>query len=213
MSDGAVDGDSSDGSPRPRPPGTGPGRGAVKTETFGAVCAATGFNRDHARRALQQALRPRGVRPRPPRAPNYARVVAALEKCWAVENAPTGKWLAPILAELGPVGKLDIDDDTAPHGATGIGSAWPSRCGAPAGPAASARPLRGATSPSRHGAPFMPASIAYTPDVDSGHFVLRDADSHRVPSRRCRPGQGRHTTGVDSPARTARRGRSSSSAQ
>jgi len=40
-----------------------------------------------------------------------------LEKCWAVENAPAGKRLAPILAELVPVlrrwGELDIDDVTA----------------------------------------------------------------------------------------------------
>jgi len=58
------------------------------------------------------------MRPRAPRAPKYdARVVAALEKCWAVENAPAGKRLAPTLPELVPVlrrwGELDIDEDTA----------------------------------------------------------------------------------------------------
>ena len=53
------------------------------------MCAVTGLNRDYARRALKEALKPRVVRPRPPRAPKYdAKVVAALEKCWAVENAP-----------------------------------------------------------------------------------------------------------------------------
>ena len=84
------------------------------------MCGVTGFNRDDARRALKLklALRPRAVRPWPPRTPRYdARVVAALEKCWAVENAAAGKRLAPILAELVPVlrrwGELDIDEDTA----------------------------------------------------------------------------------------------------
>jgi Integrase core domain len=94
------------------------GSRAVKTEVLDAVCAVTGFNRDYARRALKQALRPRVVRPRPPRAPKYGpNVVAALEKCWAVENAPAGKRLAPVLVELVPVlrrwGELDIDDETA----------------------------------------------------------------------------------------------------
>ena len=56
------------------------------------VCAVTGFNRDYARRALKQALRPRVVKPRTPRPPTYdAKVVAALQKCWAVVNAPAGK--------------------------------------------------------------------------------------------------------------------------
>jgi hypothetical protein len=44
-------------------------------------------------------------------------VVGALEKCWAVLNAPAGKRLAPMLGELVPVlrgfGELTIDDDTA----------------------------------------------------------------------------------------------------
>ena len=58
------------------------------------------------------------VRPRPPRAPKYdSKVVAALEKCWAVVNAPAGKRLAPMLAELVPVlrryGELDLDEGTA----------------------------------------------------------------------------------------------------
>jgi hypothetical protein len=90
----------------------------VKSEILDVVCAVNGFNRDYARRALREALRPRVVRPRPARAPKYdAKVVAALEKCWAVANAPAGKRLAPILPELVPVllryGELDIDDDTA----------------------------------------------------------------------------------------------------
>jgi hypothetical protein len=91
---------------------------AGKSEILDLVCAVTGFNRDYARRALKQALRPRVVKPRTPRPPTYdAKVVAALQKCWAVVNAPAGKRLAPILAELVPLlrghGELDIDDDTA----------------------------------------------------------------------------------------------------
>ena len=77
---------------------------AGKSEILDLVCAVTGFNRDYARRALKQALRPRVVKPRTPRPPTYdAKVVAALQKCWAVVNAPAGKRLAPILAELVPV--------------------------------------------------------------------------------------------------------------
>ena len=81
-------------------------------------CAVTGFNRDYARRALKAALTPRVVKPPAPRPPKYdAKVVAALEKCWAVVNAPAGKRLAPILGELVPVlpqhGELDIDEDPA----------------------------------------------------------------------------------------------------
>ncbi len=50
-----------------------------------------------------------------PRTPTYdARTVAALTKCWAVLNAPAGKRLAPMLAELVPLlrrhGELDLDD-------------------------------------------------------------------------------------------------------
>jgi hypothetical protein len=91
---------------------------AGKSQILDLVCAVTGFNRDYARRALRQALKPRVVRPRIPRPPKYdGRVVIALERCWAVVNAPAGKRLAPILGELVPVlrghGELDIDDDTA----------------------------------------------------------------------------------------------------
>jgi hypothetical protein len=58
------------------------------------------------------------VRARSPRAPRYdARVVAALEKRWAVANAPAGKRLAQILAELLPVlrrhSELLVDDEVA----------------------------------------------------------------------------------------------------
>ena len=67
------------------------------------MCATTGWHRNHARKALAQALTPRLVRPRAPRRPIYgAEVIAALAFCWAVLGAPTGKRLAPIMAELVP---------------------------------------------------------------------------------------------------------------
>ena len=87
----------------------------LKGEILDTVCGLTGYHRDYARRALRTALTPRPVRPRAPRTPTYdARTVAALTKCWAVLNAPAGKRLAPMLAELVPLqrrhGELDLDD-------------------------------------------------------------------------------------------------------
>jgi hypothetical protein len=94
------------------------GSRTVKAEILDVVCAVTGFSRDCARRALKAALTPRVVKPRTRRRPKYdAKVVVALEKCWAVVNAPADKRPAPILGELVPVlrqhGELDIDEDTA----------------------------------------------------------------------------------------------------
>ena len=67
------------------------------------MCATTGWHRNHARKALSQALTPRLVLPRAPRRPIYgAEIIAALAFCWAVLGAPTGKRLAPIMAELVP---------------------------------------------------------------------------------------------------------------
>jgi hypothetical protein len=91
---------------------------ALKGEILDTVCGVTGYHRDYARRALRAALRPQPVRARAPRTPKYdPKVVAALEKCWAVLNAPAGKRLAPMLAELVPLlrhfRELDLDDDTA----------------------------------------------------------------------------------------------------
>jgi hypothetical protein len=82
------------------------------------LCEVTGFHRDYARRALRSALTLRVARPRVSRAPKYdGRVVAALEKCWPVLNAPAGKRLAPMLAELVPLlrrhRELDLDDAIA----------------------------------------------------------------------------------------------------
>jgi hypothetical protein len=91
---------------------------AGKAAILDSVCAVTGFNRDYARRALRNAPRPGIVVTRALREPRYgATVVGALEKCWAVLNAPAGKRLAPMLDELVPVlrrfGELAIDEDTA----------------------------------------------------------------------------------------------------
>lgn len=89
-------------------------KGAILDE----LCATTGWHRNHARKALGQALRPKIVRPRRPRAPKYgAEVLVALRFCWAVLGAPTGKRLAPVMAELVPTlrrfGELEVSDELA----------------------------------------------------------------------------------------------------
>lgn len=91
---------------------------ADKGRILDELCATTGWHRNHARKALAQARRPRVVRPRRARPPTYGpEVVAALRFCWAVLSAPTGKRLAPVLAELVPTlrrfGELDVDDELA----------------------------------------------------------------------------------------------------
>jgi hypothetical protein len=78
----------------------------------------TGWHRNHARRALAQALRPKVVQPRRPRPPTYSvDVVVALRFCWAVLGAPTGKRLAPVMGErvatLRRFGELDVSDELA----------------------------------------------------------------------------------------------------
>lgn len=91
---------------------------ATKSTILNELCATTGWHRDHARKALRRALRPRVVRSRPPRPPTYGpKVIAALVLCWTVLGMPAGKRLAPMLGELVMVlrrfGELDIDEDTA----------------------------------------------------------------------------------------------------
>jgi len=89
-------------------------KGAILDE----LCATTGGHRNHARRALGQALAPKVVRPRRPRVPKYGQdVVASLRFCWAVLGAPTGKRLAPVMGELVATlrrfGELDVSDELA----------------------------------------------------------------------------------------------------
>ena len=78
----------------------------------------TGWHRNHARKALTLALRPRIVQPREPRPPTYGpEVIVALRFCWAVLGAPCGKRLAAVMDDLvvrlRRFGELDIDDQIA----------------------------------------------------------------------------------------------------
>jgi len=91
---------------------------AEKGRILDELCATTGWHRNHARRALAQALRPKVVRARRPRPPTYSvDVVVALRFCWAVLGAPTGKRLAPVMGELVATlrrfGELDVSDELA----------------------------------------------------------------------------------------------------
>ena len=90
----------------------------VKGVILDELCANTGWHRNHARKALDAALRPRVVTPRSPRPAKYGpEVIAALTVCWKVLGMPAGKRLAPMLKELVAVlrhfGELTIDEDTA----------------------------------------------------------------------------------------------------
>ena len=92
---------------------------ADKGKILDELCATTGWHRNHARKALAGALRPRLVpAPRRRRTPVYGpEVLVALRFCWAVLGAPTGKRLAPVMSELVPTlrrfGELDISDELA----------------------------------------------------------------------------------------------------
>jgi len=91
---------------------------AAKGVILDELCATTGWHRNHARKALAAALRPRVVSPpRKARVPKYDEdTVAALRFCWAVLGAPTGKRLAPVIGELVPrlrrFEELKISEDT-----------------------------------------------------------------------------------------------------
>ena len=74
---------------------------ADKGKILEELCATTGWHRNHARKALGQALGPHVVRARRARPPTYGpEVLVALTFCWAVLGAPTGKRLAPVLGDL-----------------------------------------------------------------------------------------------------------------
>src|SRR6187397_2701252 len=71
---------------------------AEKSQILDAVCATTGWHRDHARRSIRQMVDRGGASPPPrtrrPVTLTYGPVViAALQRCWAVLDGPTGKRL------------------------------------------------------------------------------------------------------------------------
>ncbi|MDP9143854.1 MAG: transposase family protein [Actinomycetota bacterium] len=87
------------------------------------LCEVTGWHRDHARKALRQAMTatpdqpPPARRARTPVLTYGPQTIDALRKVWAVLDGPTGKRLAPIMAELVASlrrhGELDITDEVA----------------------------------------------------------------------------------------------------
>lgn len=96
-------------------------RSASKTQKatiLDELSALTGWHRDHARKALRAAWKPKPVtRQRKHRDPIYGPdVIAALRKVWAILDAPAGKRLAPFLPEivdrLIACGELDISERT-----------------------------------------------------------------------------------------------------
>lgn len=89
---------------------------AEKSEILDAVCSVTGWHRDHARKMIRQAATgtmPTSRRPRVPVLTYPEEVIDALAVCWAVLDGPTGKCLAPALADLLPglVAHHELPDD------------------------------------------------------------------------------------------------------
>jgi hypothetical protein len=74
---------------------------AEKASMLDELCALTGWTRRHARRALTAALHPTVAGPPRPRARTYGSDVAEpLRFVWATLNGPSGKRLAPFMAEV-----------------------------------------------------------------------------------------------------------------
>lgn len=91
---------------------------AEKSEILDAVCAVTGWHRDHARKAIRQVLADQatGGAPRPRKKREPVRIygdeaVELLTRCWAVLDGPTGKRLhaaiGQVLDNLARHGHLD----------------------------------------------------------------------------------------------------------
>jgi hypothetical protein len=92
---------------------------ADKSTILDELCQTNGWHRDHARKVLRSALRPKPVgrkRKSASRQVYGADVIAALEVCWAVLGGPCGKRLAPFLPELvdrlRAVGELRVSQQT-----------------------------------------------------------------------------------------------------
>ena len=90
---------------------------AEKTTMLDELCSLTGWSRDHARRALRNSAAAR-VAPtvRAPRSRIYGEEVAApLRMIWATLNGPSGKRLAPFMAEIVEVLERHGEIELAPE--------------------------------------------------------------------------------------------------
>lgn len=93
---------------------------AEKSAILDRLCSVNGWHRDHARKAIRQALALGAAYPAPrtPRAPvlRYSEeVIEALVVCWVTLDGPTGKLLAPALPDLLPalISHAEIPNDPA----------------------------------------------------------------------------------------------------